>query len=86
MKIYTNSAVDFTVDRYIARGGEIAIIEEGCLASYGLAILWGEGLKTCIIKEKYLNAWSSGSVMKFYNKIPKKYDKMLIEWENRDLD
>jgi len=73
MKLYTNNAVDKIVQQYIDKGGEIEVKKEGCLASYGLAICSGNGLKFCVIKEKYLNEWSSGNTIQLFNKLPKKY-------------
>jgi len=77
MKLYTNDAVDKMTAKYLERDGEVTIIEEGCLACYGLAICSGEGLKFCIIKEVYLNEWSSGNSIKLFNKLPKKYQTLL---------
>ena len=76
-KLYTNEAVNSLVEKYFSKDGNIKVIDEGCLASYGLAILYGEGLKTTIIKEVYLNEWSSGNSIISYNKMPKKYAKLL---------
>ncbi len=56
MTLYTNEAVDKIIQRYQDKGGELEVIEEGSLASYGLAICSGSGLKFCVIKEVYLNA------------------------------
>lgn len=76
MKLYNNNVVDIYVNKYISEGGEIEVYKEGSLASYGLAICSGEGLKFCIIKEVFLNEWSSGNSIKFYNKLPKKYQNL----------
>jgi hypothetical protein len=32
-------------------------------------------LKACVIQERYLNPWSSGHSVRFYNELPKKYAK-----------
>ena len=77
-KIYNSQAVDKIVDRYINRGGEIEVIKEGCLLEYGLAICLGDKLKYFIIKEIYLNEWSSGYIVRFYNKLPKKYELLRV--------
>jgi hypothetical protein len=77
MTTYTNEAVDKVTDKYLSQGGEVAIIEDAVLACYGLAICYGEGLKYCVIKERYLNGWSSGNTMQFFNKLPKKYATLL---------
>ncbi len=77
MQLYTNTAGDNLVKKYIDKGGEVITIEEGCLLGYGLAILRAEGFQTTIIKEKYLNAWSSAYTKRSYNKLPKKYLKYI---------
>lgn len=77
--MYTISQINQLINQYTNKGGELYQIQEGCLLDYGLAILYGENLKTIIIKEKYLNEWSSAYTLRLYNKIPKKYEKMLEE-------
>lgn len=79
-QLYTCKAVEGLVQRYADRGGEITEIEEGSLG-YGFLILHGEGLKTAVVKEVGLNAWSSAHTIRMYNKCPKKYAKMIEEKE-----
>lgn len=74
--LYGSTAIQKLADKYIEKGGEVVTIEEGILG-WGLTICHGENLKTCVIKEVYLNCWSSGHKVRFYNKIPQKYAKML---------
>lgn len=78
MKLYAASACDQVIDKYIEAGGIIESIEEGVLG-YGLVILFGEGLKTTIIKEIYINEWSSAHTIRSYNQTPKKYQAILSE-------
>lgn len=82
MKTYTETAVQKAIDTYIKRGGAIDIIEEGCLLSFSLAILHAPNLKYIVIKEQYLNEWSSAYVAKQYNKLPKKYQIALDKLSN----
>lgn len=70
--LYTCSAVQRLINEYTAHGGEIYEIEPGGVG-YGFMILTGDGLKTAIIKEVYLNEWNSGHTIRMYNKIPAKY-------------
>lgn len=72
MTYYTLEAVDRLIDRYIERDGVMVTVEEGTLG-YGTTLLTGENLKTAVIQERYLNEWSSGHTVRFYNKLPKKY-------------
>ena len=72
MKNYSLEACQKLIDRYIGRGGEVEEIREGILG-LGKLVLTGEGLKTIIIEEVYINEWSSGHTIRKYNKTPKKY-------------
>jgi hypothetical protein len=72
MQTFTSTAVQSLIDQYIDKGGDIHEIEEGVLG-FGTIILSAIGYKYAIIKEVYLNSWSSGHTIKFYNKLPKKY-------------
>ncbi len=74
--LYTCSAVEKLMNAYAEKGGEITEIEEGSLG-YGFMILHGEGLKTTVVKEVYINEWSSGHTIRKYNKCPEKYRKIL---------
>lgn len=77
--LYSCSACENVINQYIENGGEVIELEEGTLG-YGLTICFGEGLKTCIITEKYLNEWSSAHTIRFYNNMPKKYERMIDKW------
>lgn len=68
------------ITRYVSKGGEYYIID-GCLVDN--YILFGEKLKTIIIKEQYLNGWSSINTIRKYNNTPKKYEKV-IDLLNQD--
>jgi len=60
------------IDKYIERDGEIRTIEEGCLG-LGVVVLEAPNYKTVVIKEFYINEWTSGHKIRMYNKTPKKY-------------
>lgn len=77
MTLYSSEAVEKLAEQYRAKGGELTPITEGSLLEYGLAIFHGDGLKTAVIKEKYLNAWSSAYTCRLFNRMPKKYAEML---------
>lgn len=80
MKLYSCKAVKQLIDFYIRKNGYAVTIEEGSLG-YGIMILYGEGLKTTIVKEVYLNQWSSVHTIRHYNKIPNKYLEILKRLE-----
>ncbi len=74
--LYSCEAIDRLVDSYIRKGGEVHELEEGCLG-YGLLLLTGENLKSIVVREVYINEWSSGHSIRMYNKCPKKYMDLL---------
>lgn len=82
MTIYSYKTVDNLIKKYaeytdnFIDGGIITF--EGCLCDN--YILFGDGLKTTIIREKYLNEWSSGSTIRMYNKTPQKYQRIIDLW------
>ena len=76
MKLYDSSTVDKYLNEYVKRDGEIHQIEEGTLG-HGLLVLTGHNLKTTVIKEVYINEWSSGHSIRKYNVTPKKYQEMI---------
>jgi hypothetical protein len=76
MKLYTSTAVTDLINKYTDKGGNITELSEGVLG-HGSLILHGEGLKTAIVNEVFLNEWSSGHTVRFYNKTPKKYSNLL---------
>ena len=76
MKLYNYKAVEQLMNQYIEQGGNVHILDEGSLV-YGLVVCEGECLKTAVIKEVYLNEWSSAQSIRLYNNMPKKYAKMI---------
>lgn len=76
MNLYTSKAVDQLINHYIEKGGEVTELEEGVLG-HGHLLLHGAGLKTTVVKEVYINEWSSGHKVRSYNETPKKYEKLI---------
>lgn len=74
--LYTLNAVEKLIAEYTERGGTVHTIQEGCLG-YGLTVLTSETLKTIVIKEEYLSAWSSVHSIRMYNKTPEKYQRLI---------
>jgi hypothetical protein len=72
MKIYSLEAIEKLISHYTKNGGSIETIKEGTLG-YGTTVLKCEKLKFAVIKEVYLNEWSSGHTVRLYNKLPQKY-------------
>lgn len=79
MNYYKMSDCDKLISKYIQEyGGEATILEEGILGLGTVLLHSAEGKKTILIKEIYLNPWSSGHTIRKYNKMPKKY-KLILE-------
>jgi hypothetical protein len=76
MTIYTLQACENLISKYIDEfGGSVSIVEEGVLGLGTVMLHSAEGKKTIIIREVYLNEWSSGHTIRMYKKMPKKYEK-----------
>ena len=72
----TVSEINAIMEVYLNRGGEAITIQEGVLG-YGLMVIHAPGLKSVVVKERYLNCWSSVHQVSFWNKLPKKYQVLL---------
>ncbi len=78
MQIYTLKAVEKLIDDYINEyGGTATTLEEGVLGLGTVLLHDAMGKKTIVIREVYLNAWSSGHTVRMYNKMPAKYSKLV---------
>lgn len=78
MKRYMNiEQIERIINILVEKGANVYELIEGCLG-YGLTVVTGaENCKTMVIKEEYLNAWSSANSVRFYKKLPKKYAEMI---------
>ena len=72
MKIYSLDACEKVMQKYIELGGEVNTIEDGTLG-LGTVVLTAKNYKTIVIKEVFLNEWSSGHTIRQYRTTPKKY-------------
>ena len=64
------------ISKYTKVGGEVVTIEEGVLGLGTLLLCHHDKhFKTFIIKEIFLNEWSSGNTVRGYKKCPQKYIK-----------
>ena len=79
---YTLEAVENLMQRYIEAVGKYLTVQEGILG-YGITICFGEGLKTAVITETYVNYWTSTHKIRMYNKMPEKYQQMIGEYYNK---
>jgi len=66
------------IERYVNDyEGEILEIDGGGVGLGVLLLHSGVNAKTILITEVYLNCWSSTHKVRMYNKIPKKYEKII---------
>lgn len=83
MTTYTQKAVENLINQYFEKGGSVYEIE-GCLQDN--YILTADGYKTAIIKERYINEWTSGQSITLYNKTPKKYQQVIDLLEDDEIE
>ena len=73
--VYALNVVDGLIAHLAERGAEIYTIPGSLVDNY--IILPTDKTKGAIIKEVYLNEWSSGSSIRFFTKISKKTQKSI---------
>lgn len=78
MKLYTSGAVQQLADYYMENGGEVYEVEEGTLG-WGLTLMVRDGWKSAVVRETYVNEWSSAHTVRMYERLPRKYQKFLDE-------
>lgn len=79
MKLYTSGAVQQLADYYVENGGEVFEVEEGTLG-WGLTLMVRDGWKSAVVRETYVNEWSSAHTVRMYERLPKKYQKLIDEF------
>lgn len=79
--LYTSGAIQELAQYYIDNGGEVFELIEGTLG-WGTTVMVREGWKSAVVQEVYVNEWSSAHKVRMYNKLPKKYQTMLDEYQN----
>ena len=82
MKIYSWDSVKNLINKYVEMGGEVYKVE-GSLQDNFICTL--DGYKSLVVREVYLNEWSSGLSVRFYNELPKKY-RDVVELFNEGKD
>lgn len=80
MTYYDIEVCEELMRKYAEKDGNILTLEEGCLG-LGTVICYGVGLRTTIIRERYLNQWSSAHTIRMYNRMPMKYEKWIEKVE-----
>jgi len=78
MKNYSLESCENLISKYVNQyNGECLEIEAGCLGLGTILLHSAEGKKSILIKEFFINAWSSGHTVKMFNKLPKKYSQLI---------
>ena len=80
--LYSSQAVQNHIEKYNSIGGEVIEAVEGLLG-YGTTICTANGKKSTVIQEVFINTWSSSHTITLYNKLPKKYEKLLEQWYDK---
>lgn len=75
MKIYTYKAVNAFIEKMINDGAEVYAISGALADSY--IITPSKHYKGAIIKEQYLNEWSSGQTVRHFSRISEKTQKII---------
>ena len=78
MKHYTLKACESLIERYVNEyKGELKELEEGVLGLGVVLLHSGINAKTIVIRERFETSWSSTHTIRKYNKIPKKYERLI---------
>ena len=85
MTYYDCGQVQKLIDEYTEKGGKTLQIREGSLG-YGDLLLYDENdnLRTFVVREVFQSCWSSVHTIRGYNKIPKKYKRIIEKHENNE--
>ena len=81
MTYYDIEVCEDVIREYAKRDGIVITLKEGCLG-LGTVICYGAGLRTTIIRERYLNEWTSAHTIRMYNRMPMKYEKWIEKVES----
>lgn len=81
MKIYSN--LESYITKYCEKAHDALcyVLSGSLLDNY---ILTSSDKKIAIIKEHYLNEYSSGHTIRFYNQLPKKYEEVITLLDNEE--
>ena len=74
MNYYSLESCEKLINTYVNEyKGELMQVEEGCLGLGKLILHSAPNKKSFVIKEHFVNSWSSTHSVRAYNKLPKKY-------------
>lgn len=79
---YTIRAAEDLIRRYKEKGGQMLQMQEGTLGVGDVLLYDLAGNLTCfVIREVYVNEWTSAQTIRGYNRIPEKYRRMIEQEE-----
>lgn len=85
--LYTYREIEKAIKEYQEAGGRAQLIQRGVLGCGDwLLVPEGTDLFYYVIREVYLNEWSSAQTLRRYRKLPKKYREILEQIDNSDLN
>lgn len=79
MAFYSIADLEGLISEYQSKGGQVYRLGDESLGLGTVILVAPEGasLYNFIIKEIYLNEWSSGHTLRRYKKLPKKYKELI---------
>lgn len=72
-RLYSIKQIERLIQRYGQYPNPETIEIESGVLGFGTTILLADGCKSAVIKEVFINEWSSGHSVRLYNELPKKY-------------
>lgn len=81
--LYDWESVKKLIDKYTEMGGEVHELTGSLQDNYICTLA---GYKSAVVREVYLNEWSSGLSVRFYNKLPKKYEEVIALLDDGEED
>lgn len=66
--------------RYMELGGNVCDEAIPGTLGYGTTIMVADGYKSAVIQEHFETSWSCYHTIRFYNRLPKKYQKLVDDY------
>lgn len=80
MRNFSLKSCEDLIDKYVNEyKGEAFVLEDGVLGLGTIVLTNATGKKSVLIKEYFINSWTSGHDVKLYNELPKKYTEKIGE-------
>lgn len=66
--------------KYLELGGDVCEEAIPGTLGWGTTVMVADGYKSAVIQERYLNCWSCWHSVRFYNRLPKKYQRLVDDY------